>query len=60
MQLPMMASPSASFFLPRSMENSGPPPVPIRLANATMIVTIGKQMPTPVSAVVAWSIKRPM
>ena len=50
--LPRIFSASASFRFPRSMEKSGAPPMPTRLAKAMVIVQIGKATPRPVSALV--------
>lgn len=59
-ELPMMASASSWFPLPRWMEHKGAPPMPNRLAKAMTMEIIGRQSPSPVSAMVAFSGMRPI
>ena len=59
-ELPMMASASWSLPRPRSMEHSGAPPMPNKLAKAMTMEMMGRQRPRPVRAMVAFSGIRPM
>ena len=48
-EFPMIFSASSILPLPLSIEQSGAPPIPKRLANAITIVMIGSERPIPVS-----------
>ena len=49
-ELPMISSAFLVFPFPRSMEQSGAPPIPYKLAKAIIMVIMGKVTPTPVRA----------
>ena len=57
---PMIRPAAPSSPRPLAWENSGAPPIPHRLANATMMLTAGAQMPMPVRASRPVSAIRPM
>ena len=56
----MISSASSLLPRPRSMEHSGAPPMPNKLANAITMEIMGRQSPRPVKASVAFSGIRPM
>ena len=58
--LPMISLAFSVLFLPRSMENSGEPPMPNRFAKAVTMEMMGKVSPSPVRALPAASGRRPM
>ena len=51
----MIVSAFCGLFFPRSIENSGAPPLPNKLLNAVMITISGKHRPTAPSAAVPTS-----